>query len=201
MTPTQGNTPDPIYDERREQIKRAAMKVFARYGIAGTKMSMIAAEAGISQGLSYRYFSSKEELFTILVEEALEEAQTALRSTPQLPGGPKEQIRALTERMLDEEHKHNFMLLQQAQTSEDVPEQAKRILEQYSMQDASAGIGSRLRERAGGRRILRGGPLPSAASVLYRPYRPDAAGSSRRLAAGDGPLHENPGEISRRRAP
>ncbi|UUZ81537.1 TetR/AcrR family transcriptional regulator [Paenibacillus sp. P26] len=136
MTPTQGNTPDPIYDERREQIKRAAMKVFARYGIAGTKMSMIAAEAGISQGLSYRYFSSKEELFTILVEEALEEAQTALRSTPQLPGGPKEQIRALTERMLDEEHKHNFMLLQQAQTSEDVPEQAKRILEQYSMQDA-----------------------------------------------------------------
>ncbi|WP_420481830.1 TetR/AcrR family transcriptional regulator [Cohnella zeiphila] len=39
-------------DERREQIKKAALKVFAGKGLAGTKMSAIAAEAGISQGLS-----------------------------------------------------------------------------------------------------------------------------------------------------
>ncbi|PUB10475.1 TetR family transcriptional regulator [Paenisporosarcina sp. OV554] len=59
---TQLNEPQPnnIHDERREQIKNAALKVFAHRGIIGTKMSMIAAEAGISQGLSYRYFKSKE---------------------------------------------------------------------------------------------------------------------------------------------
>lgn len=56
------NLPDRNQDERREQIKKAARKVFAIKGIAGTKISMIAAEAGISQGLTYRYFQSKEEL-------------------------------------------------------------------------------------------------------------------------------------------
>ncbi|MFM1654225.1 TetR/AcrR family transcriptional regulator [Brevibacillus sp. B_LB10_24] len=123
------------HDERREQIKRAALKVFARRGITGTKMSMIAAEAGISQGLSYRYFSSKEELFTILVQEAMEEAQTAIKNAHQLPGTPSDQIRSLTINMLDPDHKYVFLLLQQAQTSDDVPEQAKQLFEKYSPKD------------------------------------------------------------------
>jgi AcrR family transcriptional regulator len=122
--------PDNIHAERKEQIKRAALKVFAHRGIAGTKMSMIAAEAGISQGLSYRYFSSKEEIFTLLVEEALVEAQMAIKYVPHLPGTPIEQIRIFTKRMLDESHKHYFLLIQQAQTSDEVPIKAKQIIEQ-----------------------------------------------------------------------
>src|SRR5690625_5906735 len=90
-----------IYDERSEQIKSAALKLFSHRGIAGTKMSMIAAEAGISQGLSYRYFNSKEELFTILVEEAIVEAQKAIKSILHLSVTPIQQIRTLTLRMLD----------------------------------------------------------------------------------------------------
>ncbi|OXM82867.1 TetR family transcriptional regulator [Paenibacillus rigui] len=120
------------YDERREQIKKAALKVFANRGIAGTKMSMIAAEAGISQGLSYRYFSSKEEIFTILVQEAMEQAESAIKNVGQLPGTPTEQLRALTINMLDPDHKLVFLLLQQARTSDDVPEKVRLLLEQYS---------------------------------------------------------------------
>jgi AcrR family transcriptional regulator len=126
---------DILLDERKDQIKRAALKVFAKRGIDGTKMSMIATEAGISQGLSYRYFSSKEEIFTILVQEAIDEAQVAIRNVRHLPGSPKEQLITFTKRMLDESHKHYFLLIQQAQTSEEVPVQAKRIIEQYSPKD------------------------------------------------------------------
>jgi TetR/AcrR family transcriptional regulator, regulator of autoinduction and epiphytic fitness len=122
---------DQIRDERREQIKRAALKVFARRGIAGTKMSMIAAEAGISQGLSYRYFSSKDELFTELVQEAMEGAHTALANIDHLPGTPVEQIRTLTVQMLDESNRLSFLLIQQAQMSDEVPEKAKQIIQQY----------------------------------------------------------------------
>ncbi|WP_018755020.1 TetR/AcrR family transcriptional regulator [Paenibacillus terrigena] len=129
------NQPESPLDERREQIKKAALKVFAQRGIAGTKMSMIASEAGISQGLSYRYFSSKEELFVVLVQDALEEAQTAIKQIHQLPGSPLAQIKALTIQMLDENHKQYFLLLRQAQTSKDVPLQAKQLLEQYSSED------------------------------------------------------------------
>lgn len=135
MTQIHEQSPDRIHDERREQIKRAALKIFAQRGIAGTKMSMIASEAGISQGLSYRYFNSKEEIFSVLVQEAIEEAQAAIKNVHQLPGTPLEQIRALTNRMLDESHKHFFLLLQQVQKSDDVPVKAKEMINQYSPKD------------------------------------------------------------------
>ncbi|WP_276352077.1 TetR/AcrR family transcriptional regulator [Cohnella caldifontis] len=123
---------DNAPDERRDQIKRAALKVFAKQGLSGTKMSAIAAEAGISQGLSYRYFSSKEEIFTLLVREAVEETLSAIRNLNRLPGTPKDQLKAFTLRMLDEDHKAYFMLIQQAMASEDVPPQAKQHLERIS---------------------------------------------------------------------
>ncbi|MCY9659306.1 TetR/AcrR family transcriptional regulator [Paenibacillus chondroitinus] len=129
------HTTDRKNDERREQIKKAALKVFASRGIAGTKISMIAAEAQISQGLTYRYFQSKEELFTLLVQEAVEEAQTSIRNVPLLPGTPLEQFKALTWNMLDDTNKHYFLLIQQAQTAEGVPEQAKLAISRYHPQD------------------------------------------------------------------
>ena len=135
MTQVHEQPPDHVHDERREQIKRAALKIFAQRGIAGTKMSMIASEAGISQGLSYRYFNSKEEIFSVLVQEAMEEAQAAINNVHQLPGTPLEQIRTLTKRMLDESHKHFFLLLQQVQKSDDVPAKAKEMVNQYSPKD------------------------------------------------------------------
>lgn len=132
MAPLNDQQLDQIRDERREQIKKAALKVFARRGIAGTKMSMIANEASISQGLSYRYFSSKDELFIALVQEAMEETDAAFASLEQMSGTPTEKIRELTKGMLDESNKHSFMLIQQVQTADEVPEKAKEIVEQYS---------------------------------------------------------------------
>ncbi|WP_246079418.1 TetR/AcrR family transcriptional regulator [Paenibacillus piri] len=131
----QDSNTEAIPDDRREQIKRAALRVFARQGIQGTKMSAIAAEAGISQGLSYRYFSSKEQILTMLVQEALDEAQAALRSFDRLPGSPEQQFRAFTQLMLEDRHKHYFMLLQQVSASEDAPVQAKQLIARYSPED------------------------------------------------------------------
>lgn len=122
-------------DERKDQIKRAALKIFAEKGLSGTKMSMIAEEAGISQGLSYRYFDSKDQIFALLVEEAIEESQNAVRNIHQLQGSPFEQLRTFTIQLLDESHKHYFLLVQQAQTSEGVPLKAKEAIERYSPQE------------------------------------------------------------------
>ncbi|MFC4808044.1 TetR/AcrR family transcriptional regulator [Paenibacillus sp. GCM10023250] len=124
-----------MFDERKDQIKKAALKLFAEKGLAGTKMSMIAEEAGISQGLTYRYFESKDEIFGILVEEAIEESRNAIRNIGTLPGSPLEQLKAFTLRLLDENHKQYFLLVQQAQTSEVVPSKALEAIERYSPQD------------------------------------------------------------------
>jgi AcrR family transcriptional regulator len=123
-----------IRDERKEQIIAAAVKVFARRGIIGTKMSMIAAEAGISHGLLYHYFESKDELFTTLVQWAMAEAGAAMKSVYDLPGTPIDKIRILTEEILDESGTPYFMLIHQARTSDGVPEKVKQLIEKYSMQ-------------------------------------------------------------------
>lgn len=120
-----------IHEERKSQIKQAALKVFAQHGVAGTKISSIAAAAGISQGLSYRYFNSKEELYTELVREALYEADSALGRLHEFPGSPADQIRELTRIMLDPEHRLYFLLIRQVQISEDAPDAAKKLLAEH----------------------------------------------------------------------
>ncbi|MDB5052439.1 MAG: TetR family transcriptional regulator [Bacilli bacterium] len=137
MAPLKEQQMEQIHPElrRREQIKKAALKVFARNGVVRTKMSMIAAEAGISQGLSYRYFSSKDELFTELIKEAMEEAEASVGYIKHLPGTLLEQIRTLTEAMLHESNQHSFLLIQQAITSDEVPEKAKEIIKRDASKD------------------------------------------------------------------
>ncbi|MEH7013406.1 TetR/AcrR family transcriptional regulator [Neobacillus niacini] len=132
MSPLNEQQLNQIRDERREQIKKAALKVFALRGLVGTKMNMIAKEAGISQGLSYRYYSSKDELFIELVQEAMEETADAFASLGHMKGSPTEIIKTLTTKMLDGSNRHSFMLIQQVQTSDEVPDKAKEIVQRYS---------------------------------------------------------------------
>jgi len=122
-----------IRDERREQIKQAALRIFARRGYTGTKTSVIAEEAGISEGLIYRYFHSKKELFTTIVGELMEEAKRELEQVPSLPGTPYEQVKNLTQNMMDENNMYAFMLMERARTSKDVPEEVTQIFEQVPM--------------------------------------------------------------------
>ncbi|MFD0697532.1 TetR/AcrR family transcriptional regulator [Paenibacillus sp. GCM10027628] len=133
MAPLNDEQLHQIRDERREQIMGAALQVFAKRGILGTKMSMIAAEAGISHGLLYHYFKSKEELFTTLVEGAMIGSQEAMSSIYDLPGSPIAKLRALTEDILDESGTPYFLLIHQARTSDGVPDKVKQLIEDYSM--------------------------------------------------------------------
>lgn len=56
-------------EERKREILEAAIHVFVRKGYDRTSISDIAAESGISQGLCYRYYSSKEEIYDAAIEE------------------------------------------------------------------------------------------------------------------------------------
>jgi TetR/AcrR family fatty acid metabolism transcriptional regulator len=56
-------------EDRRRQILDAAVRVFARRGFHGCRVSDIADEAGVAYGLVYHYFSSKEEVLDTLFLE------------------------------------------------------------------------------------------------------------------------------------
>ncbi|WP_433943805.1 TetR/AcrR family transcriptional regulator [Paenibacillus sp. SN-8-1] len=132
MSPLNKQQLDRIRDERKEQIKQAALKVFACHGFAGTKTSMIASEAGISEGLIYRYFKSKDELFTELVSMLMEEAGREVEYVQLSSQPPFDLIKTLTQSMLDENNKYAFRLILQARKAEKVPEQVSQILARFS---------------------------------------------------------------------
>jgi AcrR family transcriptional regulator len=65
---------------RRQQILDAAAACFARDGFHRTSMQDIVRECGISAGLVYRYFSSKDEMITEIVREWHAHRASALTS-------------------------------------------------------------------------------------------------------------------------
>jgi len=57
-----------VVEDRREQIIDAAMHVFAQKGFSRATNKDIAREAGITPGLIYHYFESKEALLNAIIE-------------------------------------------------------------------------------------------------------------------------------------
>jgi AcrR family transcriptional regulator len=57
-----------VVEDRRDQIIDAAMQVFAQKGFSRATNKDIAREAGITPGLIYYYFESKEDLLKTIIE-------------------------------------------------------------------------------------------------------------------------------------
>ncbi len=67
-------------ESRRRQILDASIECFAREGFHRTSMALIIAEAGVSAGTIYLYFTSKEEIVEAIAEER-HVLESALAST------------------------------------------------------------------------------------------------------------------------
>ncbi|MBE6062625.1 MAG: TetR/AcrR family transcriptional regulator [Clostridium butyricum] len=55
-------------EERKQEILDTAMEIFCEKGYDKTSISDIAQKMGVAQGLCYRYFKSKEEIFDSAIE-------------------------------------------------------------------------------------------------------------------------------------
>ncbi|MCZ8520819.1 MULTISPECIES: TetR/AcrR family transcriptional regulator [Paenibacillus] len=90
--------------ERCSQILSAAVELFAKQGLASTKISDIAKKAGMSHGLVYNYFRSKEEIYLSLLDMNLNELENLLSWIASLPLSPRAKI----ERLLDTFSSHTW---------------------------------------------------------------------------------------------
>jgi AcrR family transcriptional regulator len=66
-----------MQEESRAAILQAASELFAEQGFVHTSVSAIAKRAGISQGLMYNYFASKDELLRAIFERGWEDVQAS----------------------------------------------------------------------------------------------------------------------------
>ncbi|HNW85285.1 MAG TPA: TetR/AcrR family transcriptional regulator [Candidatus Cryosericum sp.] len=118
-----------IKDERQQRILSSALKVFIRKGFAATKISDIALEAGMSNGLMYHYFQSKEEIYAELVRRAATFSRRLLEQVQADGSEPMDQLRSLAVRIFQTVEKqqaggHYFVLILEAMTSGVYPAQA-----------------------------------------------------------------------------
>ncbi len=73
MTPRTKTQFREIREERKALIIETALELFADEGYHNTTISKIAARAGISKGLLYNYFESKEALLSEVLNKSTEE--------------------------------------------------------------------------------------------------------------------------------
>jgi len=122
-----------VKDERRDQILSSALSLFATKGLAATKISDIAVKTGMSQGLIYHYYKSKEEIFTWLIGSAMEKMNEAALNLENLPVSAKEKIIIAINGLLkgfdeNENTADYYFLITQTALSEAYPEEAREII-------------------------------------------------------------------------
>ena len=62
-------------DERRRKIIQAAMYVFSRSGFSGATTRKIAKKAGISEAMIYSHFKDKEDLYSAIIDQKMQESE------------------------------------------------------------------------------------------------------------------------------
>ncbi len=107
-----------VVENRREQIMDAALRVFAQKGFARASNKDIAREAGITPGLIYHYFPSKEALLQAILQ-ARSPTQTIRTLPPQtLELPPEKFLRLLLSQVLETVEGETFIQLLRVYLSE-----------------------------------------------------------------------------------
>ncbi|MEP7352903.1 MAG: helix-turn-helix domain-containing protein [Acidobacteriota bacterium] len=61
-------------EDRRQQLIACAIDLFAKRGFAGTRTKDIAAACGVSEGILFRHFATKEDLYHAILDTHEDEA-------------------------------------------------------------------------------------------------------------------------------
>ena len=75
MSPRTSEQFEEIRNARKQAILDAALHVFAEHGYHSASVSKIAKQAGVSKGLMYNYFESKQDLLVALMFAAMNEME------------------------------------------------------------------------------------------------------------------------------
>lgn len=82
----------PLTQEQIDQIIETGIRHFADKGFAGANVNKIAAEAGVSVGVLYKYYQGKQGLFRACVEQSLDYLDRVFAETRQQGGTLMEMI-------------------------------------------------------------------------------------------------------------
>jgi AcrR family transcriptional regulator len=86
---------------RRELLLAAALEEFGRRGFHLTQMEHVAAAAGVSKGLLYQHFPSKDELFAAVCAAIVDDFAARFSAAVEAAESPEGRVRAAVREVLD----------------------------------------------------------------------------------------------------
>lgn len=127
-------------EKRRQEILYAGLSLFIQKGYSGTTIKDIASAVGMSAGLMFHYYASKEELYLTLVSYGVEGPMSSLQPT-QLE--PMAFFEATAQNVLESIRTDPFVakmfvLMHQAYYSSDVPDSVKERLKGFDVYTPTA---------------------------------------------------------------
>ena len=124
-------------ENRREEILTVSLDIFIRKGYSGTKIQDIAQSVGMSTGLMFNYFESKEKLYEELIKLGIDRPKTFFEN---IKSESLEffQIMASGIIKLVTENPHAakmFLFMMQTQGNEAIPVSVKKLLNRPASTD------------------------------------------------------------------
>lgn len=107
----------------KDRIENAALELFAHNGYGHTSISQIAKAAGISKGLMYNYYESKEALLQSLLRRGMQVGDDMMQAGKEsAKGAPEQMLRFIIEAAFEEvmNHQQYWKLLMSLAFQEDV---------------------------------------------------------------------------------
>lgn len=95
MAPKTSEQFQEIRQQSMDAIMQAALELFGHDGYHSTSISKIAKEAGVSKGLMYNYFDSKEDLLKRIILEAIETGEHFVDEALDQSSDPYQQLQNL----------------------------------------------------------------------------------------------------------
>ena len=119
-----------IREARKEKIRIEALQQFSMKGLCATRIQDIAAGVGMSQGLLYHYYPSKEAIYLDMINDALDKTNQAAAYVRDMDATAREKILfSLRELFKTIEESDRFRqtcrLIAQATNSAELPDDAQ----------------------------------------------------------------------------
>jgi AcrR family transcriptional regulator len=126
---------DEQKEKRRQEILFAGLSLFIQKGYSGTTIKDIASAVGMSVGLLFHYFPSKEELYVELIKLGIEGPTSTMQPTQLEPLAFFEATagQILSYVQSDPFVAKMFVLMNQAYYSEDVPSRVKEMMQGFDV--------------------------------------------------------------------
>ena len=98
-------------------------------------MADVASEAGVSPGLAYHYFPSKEAIFLALVRQSIRPTDELLAIVQRIPGTPRDRLKRIVIAMLERRRKDPefYQFFYQAMTSDSLPVDLRERIKQQGL--------------------------------------------------------------------